>query len=107
MITAESNKEVVMKIILSVLLLGVFALGGMGLARAEDGKALFQKKMCAACHGKGKKGGDLAASKMDKAAMVKFMKDPKSVNPKTTMPAVKASDAEIEAIADYVKGGMK
>lgn len=73
-------------------------------AQAPDGAALFKAKMCGACHGAGKKAGDLKDSKMDKAALVKFMKDPKSVNPAATMKAVAGSDAELGALADYVLG---
>ncbi|MBI2346886.1 MAG: cytochrome c [Deltaproteobacteria bacterium] len=76
---------------------------GMGAAYAEDGAALFKSKGCPMCHGAGKKGGDLKSSTLDKAAMVKYIKDPKAANPKATMPAVKGSDAELNAIADYVK----
>lgn len=77
-------------------------LGMVAHAQEDQGKTLFQKKMCAACHGAGKKGGDLKGCKHDKATLVKLLKDPKSVNPKATMPAVKASDAEIETLANYV-----
>lgn len=77
---------------------GVSAAGG-----AEQGKELFQKKMCAACHGPGKKGGDLAATKMDKGSLDKFLKDPKAVNPKVAgMPAFKGTDAERAALVDYI-----
>lgn len=86
-----------------VILLGAGVLvGGAALAQAEDGKNLYQKKMCAACHGAGKKGGDLKDSKMDKAAISKFMKDPKAVKPTAAMPAFKGSDAELAALVDYV-----
>lgn len=74
-----------------------------GTAIAEDGAALYKSKMCGACHGAGKKGGDLKDSKMDKAAMAKYMKDPKAANPKATMKAVAGTDAELNALADYVK----
>ena len=92
------KKEEVMKIILCLL---AVAVAGSAFAGA-DGAALFKAKMCGACHAAGKKGGDLKDSKMDKASLVKFMKDPKSVNPKVTMPAVKATDEELNALADYV-----
>lgn len=87
-----------------ILLILVWALlaGSFVLAQADQGKTLFQKKMCAACHGAGKKGGDLAASKMDKATMAKFLKDPKSVKPNAGMPAARGTDAEIAALVDYV-----
>lgn len=71
-------------------------------AGVEEGKALFQKKMCFACHGAGKKGGDLKDSKLDKAAIIKYIKDPKTANQKATMMAVKATDAELGSLADYV-----
>lgn len=89
-----------MKILIALLAASFVA---SGVAVAEDGAALYKSKMCGACHGAGKKGGDLKGNPMDKAAMVKYMKDPKSVNPKATMPVTKASDAELSAIADYVK----
>lgn len=93
-----------MKNLFSILLLasGV-ALFGLGAnAQADPGKALYQKKMCGACHGAGKKAGDLAASKLDKAAMTKFLKDPKASNPKAAMPPFKGSDEELGALIDYV-----
>jgi mono/diheme cytochrome c family protein len=89
-----------MRKIITALVIGA-ALAGT--AMAEDGAALYKSKMCGACHGAGKKGGELKSSTMDKATMVKFMKDPKSVNPKATMPAVKGSDTELNALADYAK----
>ncbi|MDP2600477.1 MAG: cytochrome c [Deltaproteobacteria bacterium] len=87
-----------------IILLTAVSLFAASAALAADGAALYKSKMCGACHGAGKKGGDLAVCKMDKAAMVKYMKDPKSVNPKATMPAVKGSDEELGALADYVLG---
>ena len=71
-------------------------------AQAPDGAALYKAKMCGACHGPGKKDGDLKDSKMDKATLVKFLKDPKSVLPAATMKATKGTDAELTAVVDYV-----
>lgn len=82
------------------VVVGAFLWSGAGFAQA--GKDLYQKKMCAACHGPGKKGGDLKNSKMDKATMTKFMKDPKAMKP-VAMPAFKGTDAELGALVDYVK----
>ncbi|MBI4124572.1 MAG: cytochrome c [Deltaproteobacteria bacterium] len=77
-------------------------------ARADGaGEALFKKKMCFACHGAGKMGGDLATSKLDKAAMDKFLKDPKAANPKSAMPAFKGTEEERAALVDYVMGLRK
>lgn len=75
--------------------------GTAAMAAGEQGKDLYQKKMCAACHGAGKKGGDLKDSKMDKATLTKFMKDPKAVKPTAAMPAFKGTDAELAALVDY------
>lgn len=88
------------------LLVIALALPGLTMA-AADGTALFKSKMCGACHGAGKMGGDLAASKMDKAAMSKFLKDPKAVKPKAAMPAFKGTDEELGAVVDYVMGLRK
>lgn len=77
-----------------------------GTSFAQAGQDLYQKKMCAACHGPGKKGGDLKDSKMDKAAMTKFLKDPKSVKP-VAMPAFKGTDEELGALVDYLLGLRK
>lgn len=87
----------------ALVLVGVLSIGMTSLAQAEEGKKLFQKKMCVACHGPGKNGGDLKDSKMDKAAMTKFLKDPKAANPKASgMQTFKGSDTELTALVDYV-----
>ena len=97
------GKEKHMKRLLSVTaLLSGLVLVTAVYAQSDQGKELFKKKICAACHGPGKKGGDLKDCKHDKATLVKLIKDPKSVNPKATMPAIKATDAEASALADYV-----
>lgn len=92
-----------MKTVSTLILVGTLCAGVIAWAQADQGKDLYGKKMCTACHGGGKKGPDLKGTKLDKAAIVKYMKDPKAVNPKATMPPVKATDAEAGAIADYVK----
>ena len=85
-----------------IILLTAVSLFAASSAMAADGAALFKSKMCGACHGAGKKGGDLAGCKLDKGAIVKYMKDPKAANPKATMMPIKGSDEELNAIADYV-----
>jgi len=92
-----------MKIIITLLAVAGFSTTAM----AEDGAALFAAKHCGACHTAGKPGGDLRGSKLDKAALVKFMKDPKAAKPGVTMAAVKATDAELDALADYILGLKK
>lgn len=68
-------------------------------AQAEDGKALYQKKMCAACHGPDGAGGSSKVpvkgkGKADVTAAIK--------SGKGKMKPVAATDAEAAAIADYV-----
>ena len=78
-------------------------------ARAEDGKALFAQK-CASCHGPDGKGKTKMGEKLgvkdlsalpagtDVKATIENGKPPKMASYKG-----KLSDAEIAAIADYVK----
>ncbi len=77
-----------------------------GAARADDAAAVYKAK-CAACHGAdGKKKGDLTALKGDEAAVAKEIADG---IPDKKMPAYKGklSDAEIQALAKYLKAGLK
>jgi nitric oxide reductase subunit C len=80
------------------------------IARAEDGKALYDKK-CKACHSigddKGKfadKGGalDHVGSKRDEAWLKAYIADPKSKMPDAKMPKLKLSPAELDAIVKYM-----
>ncbi|MDO8643587.1 MAG: cytochrome c [bacterium] len=88
-------KKISLTLLSAGLLMGAAAFGA-------DGAAIFKAKMCGACHGPGKKAGDLKNSKMDKPTMVKFMKDPKASNPKAAMPAFKGSDEELNVVVDYI-----
>jgi len=88
---------------------------GAGTARAEDGATLFKQK-CASCHGPDGKGKtkmgqvmgakDLTGIKATEAEIEKTITDGK---PGTKMLAYKGklSEAEIKALAAYVKGGVK
>lgn len=97
-----------MKKSLFFLLVAIFSLAApIAVWSNGDGAALYKKKMCGACHGAGKTGGDLAKSKLDKAAMIKFLKDPKAAKPKTAMPAFKGSDEELASLVDYLLGLRK
>jgi|SRR5690242_3618070 len=92
-----------------------FALATLALvatARAEDGAALYKAK-CAACHGADGKGSpmgqkmgvkDLTAlpASTDVKATIENGKPPKMAGYKGKM-----SDAEIDAVAKFVKGGLK
>ncbi len=94
-----------MKRILSAALLLALA-GSAGTAAAQDAAAIFKAK-CVACHGAdGKKKGDLTALKASEADIAKTIANG---NPAKKMPAYKGklSDAEINALAKFVKGGLK
>ncbi|HET6412228.1 MAG TPA: cytochrome c [Anaeromyxobacter sp.] len=81
-------------------------------ARADDAAALFQAK-CKICHGPDGKGApaglkmgvkDLTASKISTADAAKVIQDGKG---KMTPFKGKLTDAEIQALAAYVAGGLK
>lgn len=87
------------------------ALLGLAAAARADG-ALFAKK-CAACHGKdgkgtpvGKKMGakDLAATKLSEGDLVKVISEGRG---KMSAYKGKLSDAEIQSLAKFVRGGLK
>jgi cytochrome c6 len=94
------------------LALATFALVAT-TARAEDGAALFKQK-CASCHGPDGKGQTKMGEKLgvkdltalpagtDVKAAIENGKPPKMTPYKG-----KLSDAEIDALAKYVKGGLK
>ncbi len=92
------------RLITTALLAALVALSGN--AYANDAAAVFKAK-CAACHGgDGKKKGDLTALKGDEAAVAKQIADG---IPDKKMPAYKGklADAEIQALAKYLKAGLK
>jgi nitric oxide reductase subunit C len=75
------------------------------------GKNLYNQNRCDLCHRIGGQGGvigpDLSkvGSKYDTQWLTKKIKDPKSVNPATQMPAYpQLSDNEIEAVVGFLKG---
>ena len=78
-------------------------------ADADKGRQIYQKLRCAMCHkidgSGGKKGPDLSdvGSRRDRAWLEKYLPNPKSENPKNTMPPVKASDQELRDLIDYLQ----
>ena len=97
---------------IAVALAVCFAVALAAPARAEDGKALFAKK-CAACHGPDGKGKtpmgqklgakDLNGIKDSEADIVKDVEGGKG-----KMPPVKGmTKDEVQAVAKFVKNGMK
>ncbi|MDP2599560.1 MAG: cytochrome c [Deltaproteobacteria bacterium] len=95
-----------MKPILVTLAVAGLVAGAVHAAKAADGKEIYAKK-CAMCHGAGKKAGDLLASKLSHADFTKYTKDPKSMNPKSTMPSFKGTDEELNAVVEYSMGMKK
>ncbi len=97
------------------LALATLAVLAAGTARAADAATadLYQKK-CAVCHGKDGKAAtpmaqklgatDLTTVKASEADIAKVIADGKG---KMTPFKGKLSDAEIQSLAKYVKGGMK
>ena len=84
-----------------------------GIARADPASELFAKK-CAVCHGKDGKGqtpmaqklgaSDLTATKSSEAEIAKVIAEGKG---KMTAFKGKISDADIQALATFVKAGLK
>ena len=80
------------------------------IGRADDGKALYDKK-CKACHSigddKGKfadKGGPLdnVGSKRDEAWLKAYTADPKSKMPDAKMPKIKLTPEELDSVVKYM-----
>lgn len=75
---------------------------------ASEGAALYQRLGCSNCHRisgiGGTSGPDLTniGARQSKAWLFEFLKNPAKVRPGSAMPAVKAADAEIEALTDYL-----
>jgi len=107
------------KIVVSILAVVFFVAGGSAVfaGNAGEGAKIFKKK-CGACHletdkkkvGPGMKGvfgrESEVAGKMDEEGLHKWIKDPKSVNPKSKMAKLfkaKLKDEEIDDVIAYIK----
>lgn len=96
-----------------IAITAVAVLALAGAARAEEAAELFAKR-CAVCHGKDGKGDtpmakrlgakDLTATRLSRAEIAKVIAGGKG---KMTPFKGRMSDAEIEAVAAYVKSGLK
>lgn len=77
-------------------------------ADLEAGKTLYDRHRCARCHAindqGGKTGPDLShiGAVRDREWLIRFLKQPKSVIADAKMMPVRASDAELAALADYL-----
>jgi cytochrome c6 len=96
-------------------LLAAFSLLAAGAARAADAAPaeLFQKR-CAVCHGKDGKGATTMGQKLGiKDLTVTKLSEPEIANVvangkgKMTGFKGKLSDADIQSVAKWVKGGLK
>jgi mono/diheme cytochrome c family protein len=77
---------------------------------AAEGKKLYAVHGCGACHKIGGKGGKVGPDLSKEGTkhrstqwLVGFLKDPKSQDPKNTMPATHASDKELHELAAYME----
>ena len=93
-----------------LILAGLLAAAPLA-AGAQDvtkGQAVFKAQKCATCHKIGTTGGKLApeltkvGTKRDKGWLEKYLVNPKSINPKNIMPAVKVPDPDREALIAYL-----
>ena len=91
----------------------VFSFGAKFAQGEEDlvakGKEIYATKKCAMCHMidgvGGKKGPDLSDEGnkgKDEEWLIKYFKDPKSVEPEGKMRPVKGTDEELKALAAYM-----
>lgn len=93
---------------------GAVLLGGMAMgvadARADmNAEVLLERKGCLTCHSLLGKGGRMGpplqstAAWSDAERMRQYIKDPKSVNPKSIMPRSRVTDAELDAVVEYLQ----
>lgn len=91
----------------------LFALAALSLAGVAHADAALYAKRCASCHGKdgkpsamGAKMGakDLGATKLTEQEIAAVISDGKG---KMTAYKGKLTEAEIQSLAKYVKGGLK
>jgi nitric oxide reductase subunit C len=92
-----------------------FAPGATG--GLSEGLLLFQQKTCSGCHRVGDQGSNGPGPDLSRIGnktfegftspadfLDKFLKDPKAVNPDSTMPAVPMTDAERQTLVEYLIG---
>lgn len=108
-IATSKRRHLVKTTILAVMLLVGGALTA-SIVRAEDGKALYDKK-CKSCHSIAGDGGKFAdkggpldgvGGKRDEAWLRAYFADPKSKIPDAKMPRLKLTPAEWDAIVAYM-----
>lgn len=108
----EEQGEQIMRRTNRLLVIAVLALaGGPTLAadaQVPKGQEVYKTLRCSMCHkvngSGGKKGPDLSdvGSKRDAVWLKRYMTNPKAENPKNTMPPVKASAEDLDALIAYL-----
>lgn len=80
--------------------------GGSTSPQTASGKAIFESKDCGNCHGPGKRAPQLThlGAEHDAAWIVAHVKNPKTHNPGSRMPAYegKMSESDLQAIGSYL-----
>jgi len=91
----------------------MFAVAGTGTLAAQSGNAangekLYTAQKCSVCHQIAGKGGKMGpelskvAGKRDAKWLATYLANPKSLDPKNKMPAVKLKGAELDDLIAYL-----
>jgi mono/diheme cytochrome c family protein len=100
------NKVIALLVVIGLVLTCAIAFA----ADAKKGEELYGKLNCKMCHSikgvpAGKKSDLAAGPKLTEADLTKWVRTPKAMNPKTTMPAydaAKISDADLADLVAYM-----
>ena len=93
-----------------ILFIGAFPVRVAAQGDVAKGKTLYDTSpnKCPTCHKIAGKGGKLApdlsnvGNRHDEAWLLKYLPNPKSINPKNVMPPVKLGDADMKALIAYL-----
>ncbi len=80
-----------------------------GVALAEEGAKVVRAKGCTSCHRIRGVGGDTGPAldgvkaRRDDQWLARWLRDPRGLNPRATMPRIPMSDDQIRAVVEYLK----